>query len=125
MIECPTCKISFSPRFRICPQCKTYEARLEDRMEYLAESAEAALGRGESPKKIQFLLLAEGLSPQAAGDIVSARVKKVARSERSYGLVRLFGGLGMLLLGSILMLLGVVCLLSGFGVRLLLLGLSL
>ena len=56
MIECPTCKVSFSPRHRLCPRCKAFEARLEDRVGYLTNTAETALDQGVSPVEVELKL---------------------------------------------------------------------
>jgi uncharacterized membrane protein len=122
MIECPACKTWFNPRFRRCPKCETYEARLEDRLDYLAEAAEADLDRGATPAEVEAMLIAEGVAPLEACEIVSAKAKKVARAERSYGLVRLLGGAGLILLAAMIVLVGVLTLPSRLGRRLLLVG---
>jgi predicted ATP-dependent serine protease len=98
MIECPACRISFSPRLRRCPRCNAYEARLEDRLEYLVQAAETELDQGAKTTEIEEMLIHEGLAPLDAVEIVSAQAKKVSRVERSYGLVRLLGGAVLLVL---------------------------
>src|SRR4051794_27842574 len=106
MIECPDCKISFSPSHRVCPRCKAYQPTLQDRIEYLADKAEAALDRGAARARVESWLVQEGLPPQWASELVSARARKVRRSARSYGSVRLLVGLGVLLAASVVGLLG-------------------
>jgi hypothetical protein len=106
MIECPGCKISFSPRHRICPICKCYKAKLDDRVEYLANKAELALDRGVRPADVESMLVEEGVPSLVASEIIVTQARKVARSERSYGVFRLLGGLAILLCSSVLALLG-------------------
>ena len=125
MIDCPACKISFSPRYRICPRCKAYEAKLEDRIEYLTDSAEAALDQGAIPADVESMLLEEGIPPLVAREIVSARARKVKRAARSYGLFRLLGALGVVLLGITLVVIGLLASPSGLGSWVLGTGLSL
>jgi hypothetical protein len=125
MVECPTCKISFSPRHRLCPRCRAYEANLEDRAEYLANTAEIALDQGVPLAEVESMLLEEGMPSLVAHEIVCARALKVKRAARRYALVRLLGGSGILLLASILTLVGVFTLPSRIGVRLLAAGLFL
>lgn len=107
MIECPACRISFSPRLRRCPRCNAYEARLEDRLEYLVQAAEAELDQGAKNTEVEQMLINQGLAPLDAVEIVSAQAKKVSRVERSYGLVRLLGGAALLTLGATAMGLGI------------------
>jgi hypothetical protein len=107
MIECPTCKVSFSPRHRVCPRCKAYEARLEDRVHYLTDTAETALDQGVSPDEVASKLLEEGVPSLRAHHIVCAGAQKVRRIARRHALVRLLCGLGLLLLASI-------CVVPGF-----------
>jgi hypothetical protein len=87
MIECPFCKISFSPRHSLCPRCKAYEAKLDDRIEYLGNAAEAALDRGITPADVEAMLVEEGVPPLVACEMVAARARKVKRAERAHGLV--------------------------------------
>jgi hypothetical protein len=122
MIECPACKIRFSPRFRNCPRCGTYEAKLEERLEYLARSAEMELDRGATPAEVEALLIAEGIAPLEAVEIVSAGAKKVARAERSYGLVRLLGGAACVFLAAVVVTIGLLLMPSRWGLRLLIAG---
>jgi hypothetical protein len=98
MIECPSCKISFSPQFRVCPRCGTYEAKLEDRIEYLEHIAEEALDQNALLRDVESMLIIEGLAADQAREIVSRNGKKVTRVARFYGLKRLAFGLGVLLL---------------------------
>jgi hypothetical protein len=125
MIECPTCKTSFNPRYRVCPRCGTYEAKLEDRIEYLADTAEIALDQGAASADVEVMLVDEGLAPLMASEIVSARARKVKRTERSYGLVRLFGGLGLVLVAGVIAAIGAFSLPSRFGWRMLIAGVGL
>ncbi len=125
MIECPTCKISFSPRHRLCPRCRAYEAKLEDRVEYLANSAETELDRGVGFAEVESILLEEGVPPLVAHEIVSARALRVKRAARRHALVRLIAGSGILALASSLTLVGVFTLPSRLGIRLLAAGLFL
>src|ERR1700722_2892936 len=108
MIDCPNCKITFTPRFRVCPQCQAFEANLEDRVEYLADSAEAALGHGSTPADVESILLEEGMPSLVASEIVSARARKVKREARSYGLFRVLGGSGLLLAAIMLVIAGFI-----------------
>ena len=108
MIECPNCKISFNPRHRTCPRCKGYEARLEDRLEFLARSAEVAFERGAPVAEIEAMLIEEGVSPLEASEIVSVKTTRIKRITRGYGVFRLAGGLGALLLAGILVVLAVL-----------------
>ena len=101
MIECPECKISFSPRHRICPRCGQYEAKPADRIEYLAHTAEAGLDNGATPAMVQAMLLEEGLSRNEADEIISAGAMKVRAAARSYGLKRLLVGLAFLTAASV------------------------
>jgi len=117
MIECPGCKIMFSPRHRFCPICKSYQAKLDDRIEYLADKAEQALDRSVAPSDVEAMLVEEGISPLVASEIVGARARKVSRAERSYGLFRLVGGSAILLVGCVLTLLGVLALPSHLAFR--------
>jgi hypothetical protein len=103
MIECPTCKIGFSPKFRVCPRCGAYEAKLEDRLEHLEHIAEDALDEGALPHNVEAMLLFEGLPAERAREIISARGKKVRGAARFYGLKRLVAGLGLLLLSAVLL----------------------
>jgi hypothetical protein len=107
MIECPVCKIQFSPRHHICPICKSYQAKLYDRIEYLADKAEQALDRSIAPINVEAMLVDEGISPLEAAEIVRARARKVTRAARSYGLFRLIGGSTILLVAIFLALVGV------------------
>jgi hypothetical protein len=52
MIECPNCKISFSPSQRQCPRCKVCKSKLDDPIEYLGHSAEEAIDRGLTPADV-------------------------------------------------------------------------
>ena len=108
MIECPYCKISFNPRHTLCPRCKAYEAKLADRMEYLAHAAEAALDRSTPLADVEAMLVGEGVPPLVAHEMVDARARKVSRAERSHGLVRLVGGSVILLAGLFLAQLGML-----------------
>src|SRR5262245_35544002 len=101
MIECPTCQISFSPRFRRCPRCGVYEARLEDRLEHLTRTAEMEIDRGATEAEVVALLVEEGIGRLEAAEIVNAVANKVTRAERRHGLIRLFGGAGLLLLAAV------------------------
>jgi hypothetical protein len=118
MIECPTCRISFSPRFRRCPRCGVYEARLEHRMEYLARAAELQIDRGVVAADVEALLVAEGVSPLEAGEVVAAAATTVARAERRYGLIRLFGGGALLVLAIAVAAAGMYISPSRWGLRL-------
>ncbi len=117
MIECPSCKIHFSPRYKFCPRCKKYEAALKDRVEYLGDSVEAALDRGASAADVEAMLVEEGVSPQEACEMVAARSRKVKRAERSYGLFRLLGGSAILLVGLVPIIWGICLLPSYIGKR--------
>jgi hypothetical protein len=119
MIECPTCRTSFNPRHRVCPRCGKYEAKLEERIEYLADTAEIALDQGATAADVEAMLVEEGLAPLVACEIVSARARKVRRTERSYGLVRLLGDLGLVLVASIFIAIGALSLPALFGWRML------
>src|SRR5260370_20000378 len=108
MIECPGCKISFNARHRICPRCKSYQAKLEDRIEYLADKAEMALDGGAKPADVESMLVEEGLSSLQASEIIITRARKVARRERSYGVFRLLGGSAILLFAGVLFVFGMI-----------------
>ena len=125
MIECPTCKISFSPRHRLCPRCKAYEARLEDRVDYLANIAETALDDGVVLAEVESMLFEEGVPSLVAHEIVIAAAKKVRRAAKRHAFLRLLGGLAILLPASSLLLVGIFILPSPSGVRLLAAGLFL
>jgi len=122
MIECPACRISFSPRFRHCPRCRAYEARLDDRLEFLARAAEMEIDRGATDAEAADMVVGEGLSPLEAGEMVAAASKKVARAERRYGLIRVFGGAGLLFLAAVVTAVGMCAGPSPWGFRLLLAG---
>ena len=122
MIDCPHCKISFSPSNRVCPRCKAYKAKLDDRVEYLGHCAEAALDRGDTPADVEAMLVEEGVPALAACEMVTASNRKVKRAERSHGLIRLIGGSAILLASLVLILLGVLALPSPLGARLVVYG---
>jgi len=122
MIECPCCKISFSPSHRLCPRCKAYKAKLDDRIEYLGHSAEEALDRGLTPADVEAMLVEEGVPALAACEMATVSARKVRRAERSYGLVRLLGGSVILLASLALILIGVFALPSPTGARLIVYG---
>ena len=113
MIECPYCKISFSPSNRVCPRCKAYKGNLDDRIEYLGHCAEAALDRGLTPADVEAMLVEEGVPALAAYEMVTASARKVSREERSHGLIRLIGGSAILLASLVLILIGVFTLPTG------------
>ena len=123
MIECPSCKISFSPRHSLCPRCKAYKAKLDDRIEYLGHSTEEALDRGVTPADVEAMLVEEGVPALAAHEMVTASARKVSRAERSHGLVRLFGGSVILLGSAALTLIGVLALPDPSGAHFVLYGL--
>jgi hypothetical protein len=100
MIECPNCRVAFSPRHALCPRCKTYEAKLEDRISFLESEAEAALDDGIGPYEVQSMLEKAGVPRDLAYEVVSGRAKNVARGARSRGLKRMLAGLGIFLLSG-------------------------
>src|SRR5262245_48617736 len=101
MIECPNCTISFSPKFRVCPRCGAYEAKSEDRIEYLEQTAEDALDQGAHPGDVESMLtIREGLTPEQAREIVSRGGKKVTGVARFYGVKRFAVGLVLFLLSA-------------------------
>jgi len=134
MIECPTCKISFSPSCRICPRCETYEPTLNERIEYLISAAEIALEEGAADADLESKLVQEGVSSQEAHEIVHERATKVRRATRYYGYKRLFGGIAMVFLAGFPFAAAIFgttrrvtftalgLMLAGMGVRLLVLG---
>jgi hypothetical protein len=125
MIHCPACKTTFSPRFRVCPRCSAYDARLEERLEYLTDSAAISLENGAKPAEVESMLIEEGVSPLEACEIVSGKLAKIKGAARRYGLIRLFGGLGLEALAMVLAAIGWFALPSRFGLRMLIAGLGL
>jgi hypothetical protein len=123
MIACPSCKISFSPRHTRCPRCQAYEARLAERIEYLAVAAETALDRGVAPADVEAMLVEEGVPRLEACETVATKARKVKLAERSYGVVRLLGGSVILLAGMILVLAGMFAGLRITGIHAVYLGL--
>ncbi len=105
MITCPHCNIGFNPKYRTCPKCQSYEPTLESRLESLANVAEDALDDGADPRSVTAMLVEEGVSAEEACEVVSVRARKVQDAARHRGLLRLLGGLGIGLLGSLILLL--------------------
>jgi hypothetical protein len=99
LIACPQCQISFSPKFSVCPECKTYKARLEDRLAYLENEAEIALDDGKSRDDVEAMLVAAGIAPVSVAEIVRARSRKVSNAARSYATQRLICGVALLAIG--------------------------
>ena len=130
MINCPNCNIGFNPKCRVCPHCQSYTPDVESRFEYLAQAAELALDGGDDPAAVEAMLVEEGITAQAARDVVSARTMKVQGAARRRGLVRLLFGLGCGLLGIAILAVSAMALqigvssifVTGLGITLTLLG---
>ena len=132
MIECPTCKISFSPRCRVCPRCQAFEPTLSERIEYLTSAAELALEDGATHTDVESMLVQEGISSHEAHEIVQERLVKVKGITRSYGWKRLLAGSGILILAAFPLVAGILSrhwrlgalglILSAIGIRLVILG---
>jgi hypothetical protein len=85
-----------------------YEPKLEQRLDYLGDVAEAQLGHGALPAVVAATLAEVGLSAEQAREIVSVRARKLRRAARHDGLTKLLSGAGIGLFGSALLFASIV-----------------
>ncbi len=62
MIDCPNCRISFSPSFDVCPRCKTHQTPHADRVAYYVHQGEAIYRTGGTKDDVRAFLRGRGLT---------------------------------------------------------------
>ena len=113
MINCPNCRISFSPSFASCPRCQAFDTPLAARRSYLTQATKTRIDEGESPALVREDLLANGFSDLEADTLIGESVSSVRSETRRYGCRRFT--IGVLMLG--LAAFAIVIVLSGARIR--------
>jgi hypothetical protein len=103
VIDCPNCKIRFSPQFRYCPRCNAHQTPFEERRSYLKRRSEELVMEGLSATDLRQMLISEGLADFDADTIVRDSTSKVRSTNRSFGCSRLVLGITMLTAGTLML----------------------
>lgn len=114
VIDCPNCKISFSPRNARCPRCDQFETPRDQHQAFWKRDARARIEDGYDPRRVRADLLACGIAETDADSIIG-RAQSAQRSvNRQFGCVRLVVAIAMIVTG-LLFVIGGVFVLRGRG----------
>jgi hypothetical protein len=109
LVECPNCKISFSPEMGVCPRCRKFRPTLAESDEFIRNRLRLAIAMGVDQNHLLELLQDAGVSSANAAGIVDAERRGYKREVRLRAIRQiLLGAFLVVILGPIFLCSGIL-----------------